>query len=180
MGVVILAPPATEPVSVAEAAALARVPVDPDGAGLAALIPAARAIVESRTGLALVTRRVRETRAAADLNPQGAFSATFAPVRQIFAARWIAAAGASGALTATCAAADLRGRICAAPPPSAEAVEIDMEVGFGAATDAPAALRQAVLELAVALYLGRGDPARPIVTAKVLALLGPFVRRRAP
>ncbi|MBU6372785.1 MAG: hypothetical protein KJS97_08660 [Alphaproteobacteria bacterium] len=179
MGVVVVTPPATEPVSVAEAAALARVPADQDAAIFAALIAAAREIVEARTGLALVSRRVRETRAVAELD-EGAFAAAFAPVRQIYAARWTSASGASGALTVALAAADPPGRVRATPPTVADAVEIEMQVGFGAPSDVPAALRHAVLDLVLALYLGRGEAGAPVLTAKTAALLAPFVRRRAP
>lgn len=180
MPLVIVTPPATEPVSVAEAAAQLRIPPEQEAATLAAFIAAAREIVEARTGCALVTRRVRETRDVSDLDRDGAFAAAFAPVRQVMAARWLTKAGASGALVTALSSADPSGRVRTTPPAIADAVEVEMTVGYGAAADAPAALRQAVLEIACALSLGRSDQTRPIVSARCAALLQPYVRRRSP
>ena len=54
-------PPATEPVTVAEAKAHARIDIDDDDAMVAALITAARQWVEDTTGRCLITQQWKLT-----------------------------------------------------------------------------------------------------------------------
>ena len=181
MGYVVLEAPAAEPVSAAAVARHLRLTSDAEAAAAAALAPAARALVEARIGAALIRRRVRETRRVIEIGPDGALAAAFAPVVSILAARWLGPGGSSGPLETRLDPSDPRDVVRVRTPSAAEAVEIDLIVGYAAApTDLPADLRQAVLDATAALHFGRSDPNAPAIGARAAAALAPYLRGRAP
>ena len=181
MGYVVLEAPAAEHVSAAEVARHLRLTSDAEAAAAAALAPAARALVEARIGAALVRRRVRETRRVVEIGPDGALAAALAPVVAITAARWVGPGGGSGPLEVRLDPADPADLLRVHAPTAADAVEVEMIVGYAAApADLPADLRQAVLDATAALHFGRADPGAPAIGARAAALLAPYVRGRAP
>jgi uncharacterized phiE125 gp8 family phage protein len=173
--------PAAEPVTLAEAKAHLRVDVTDDDAMIARMIQAAREWVEAQTGRALMTQSWRMT---LDAWPEGvALALIRPPVQAVAAVRVFDAGGAS-----TTWAAENYTLLSGAEPPCLVrktpawptpgrvegGVEIDLTCGYGAAAaDAPAALRQAVLAQAAALYERRGEDAGP-APANALALLAPY------
>jgi len=177
MGLVLLQPPAVEPVSAAEVARFLRLASESEAAIAAALTPAARIVVETRTGCAIIRRTVRETRPAGDFDAQGRIALAYGPVVSIASAVAINAAGASAAVVAWRDGAHPDFCVRVRVPADAQSVTIECVVGFAAAPgDAPADLRQAVLEVCAGLMAGRDDPARPAIGPRAAALMAPYLR----
>ncbi len=82
-----LIPPATEPVSLAEAKLALRVDHAAEDDFISGLLRAARETVEALCGLALITRRVRETRDCWSLDEIGAQKLAVRPISAIQAVR---------------------------------------------------------------------------------------------
>ncbi len=168
-------PPAAEPVSVAELKARLRVTHDAEDDLIAALIPAARQRVESELGLALQPTGFSETfdpyveRVALSRAPRVAVGAVSVGDG---AGGWTALDPAAWRLSA-----DDRPTRVQAPSVvcglCAGALRVDYTAGFA---DCPAALKEAVLALAVEAYERRGDPAPTLAAAA--AWLAPFRRGR--
>lgn len=168
----ILTPPALEPVSLAEAKLALRVDHGAEDDLIAGHIRAARETVEALTGLALITRTVRETLDAWRLDEDGAQALAARPALLARAVRVDGEALPAGAY-----GLDPRRLSFAAPPPAPtralNGVEIDYDAGFGAtAAETPEPLRQAILMLVAALFEGRSGEARIPEAAR--ALMAPF------
>ena len=176
MTTALLVPPASEPVSLAQAKAWLRLDTDDEDDLVQALIVAARSIVESVTGRALIAQTWRLTRDAwpDTFAINGFFGAAdialdmplpFAPVASIDIVSVIGDDGTAQIIAAnTYALVDppdaARIVFIAAPPTptrSVAGIQIDVIVGYGAAADVPQPLRQAILMLVARWFENRGD-----------------------
>ena len=183
-----LTPPALEPVSLSEAKVFLRLDQTDEDGLLGTLITAARLMIEAASGRMLVAQ---SWRIVLDRWPHnGEIRLPLSPVSSIVAARVYDALG--GVQTVPEPALQLDG---AADPPvirvagpvpdigrTRAAIEIDVVAGFGpAASDVPALLRQAVLQLAARWFEQRGDVAgrdAAALPAEIMALVAPFRRAR--
>jgi uncharacterized phiE125 gp8 family phage protein len=175
--------PATEPVSVAELKTQLRIDHEAEDQLLARLISAARQATEAYCGRALITRRLAET---FDAWPRGQTVAlSWTPLVSVGSVSVFGAGGFAPlpAEAYTVIPDDLEGRLVVRPGAPAPArnvcgIEIDYRAGFGAsAGDTPAALRQAVLVAAAALY-ERGGASGAAFPDEARGLARAFVRAR--
>ena len=184
MGLELVAAPAREPVSLAEAKAHVRVDHDDEDAAVLRLIGAAREACERHTGRAFITQGWKLWR---DGWPCAAKRALELPKPPLIAVSAVAAYDRSGAevpLSSDAYIVDslsVPGRIVLKQstilPVSlreANAIAVSFEAGYGAnAADVPRAIRGAILNLVGFYYEQRGNaPAEP--PADTLALLAPF------
>lgn len=185
MTIITITPPASEPVSLAEAKLFLRVDHDAEDELIPLLITAAREAVEAAIGRALITRRVRESldiwvREAA----QGAVLG-LGPVTNVVAVRLLADNGSQSVLDPERYRLDGnrdRPRLVFASGVPATlrqigGIEIEYDCGYAEeAGDLPIALRLATLQIAASLYeLRQGEGAIP-ETAR--ALMRPFAPAR--
>ncbi len=185
MTITTLTPPASEPVSLAEAKLFLRVDHDDEDELITMLITAAREAVEAAIGRALITRRVRESldiwvREAA----QGAVLG-LGPVTNVIAVRLIADNGSQSVLEEDCyrleGHRDRPRLVFAAGVPATlrqiGGIEIEYDCGYAnAAENLPVALRLASLQIVASLYeLRQGDAPIP-ETAR--ALMRPYAPAR--
>jgi len=161
MSITILAPPASEPVSLAEAKLFLRVDHDAEDNLITLMIIAAREAVEAGCGRALITRRVRESLDIWRRDAVGGAVLGVGPVSNIVAVRLLAANGSESIIDPERyrldGARDRPRLVFEAGLPatlrSAGAVEIDYDAGLAdAAQDLPTALRIAVLQVVSTLY----------------------------
>ena len=161
MPATLLTPPATEPLSLADAKALLRVAHDDDDAVIASLLSAARAQVEALARRALITQ---VWRLALDRWPtDGRIAPRIGPLRDVIAARVFDAAGTPLAVDVERFLVSPQFNAIHAPNWSLPApgrdragIELDIEIGFGDAEDVPQPLRQAVRALLAHWYENRG------------------------
>ena len=205
MNAILIAAPAAEPVALADAKTWLRVDTDDEDAAIAALVVAARQTVEAATRRLLVTQtwRIALDRWPFAGGSDGSLGSlavpprpavmelriALAPLQSIAAARVYDSGGQPQALQSTLwrllGAPDEARLVFAAPPPNpgvtAGGVEIDAIVGYGAESDVPAALRQAILMLVANWYENRGDVdavGSASVPKPVAALIAPYRRGR--
>lgn len=179
----LLAGPAAEPLTRAEAKAYLRIDHDAEDALIDALIAAARRLVEAATGRALIDQTWRLTLDAWPL--RGIIAAPVAPVREILSASVLAADGTpvplpAGALTLQSdrAPALLRVDPLLAPAPAVPraGIVVTLKAGYGPdAASVPADLVQAV-RLAVAHFFEHrdGPGEATALPAAALALMAPY------
>jgi uncharacterized phiE125 gp8 family phage protein len=185
MSITIVTPPASEPISLAEAKLFLRVDHSAEDSLIATLIGAAREAVEAGIGRALITRRVRESldiwrREAV----QGAVLG-LGPVTNVVAVRLLTDSGSQSVLDPERYRLEgHRDRPRLVFPPgvpatlrSAGGIEIEYDCGYAdEASDLPVALRLATMQIVAALYeLRQGEGAIP-ETAR--ALMRPFAPAR--
>lgn len=201
---ILIAPPAAEPVTLAEARAWLRVDTNDEDAAIASLIAAARMLVEAATRRALVTQSWRVILDAwPAVGGEGSWSilatrpnpapseivVPLAPIQSVSAVRVYDAAGQPqtlGSAIYRLVGAPERARLVfAAPPPrpgaAAAGIEIDLVAGYGDPSDTPAALRHAILALVSWWFDDRGDVASidaNNMPPRVAALVAPFRRGR--
>jgi len=183
MASILLAPPAVEPLSLAEAKVFLRLEMADDDPLIAALISAARLHVETQTGLALVTQRWRMVLDCWPVN--GRIAARPAPLQALVAARVFDFDGEARTIDAqtfvpNASTSTLSIIPWALPMPTriAAGIEIDIAVGFGdAASDVPEPIRQAIRLLVAHWYENRaivaGSEAAP-VPSHAAALIAPY------
>lgn len=185
MSLKILAPPASEPVSLAAAKLFLRVDHDDEDDLIARLIGAARDAVEAGSGRALITRRVRETLDLWSRDALGGAVLSLSPVTNIVAVRLIASNGSESVIDPGSYRLDGardRPRIVfehglPAILRAMGGVEIDYDSGLAAnPADLPPALTQAVLHVAGALYEAREGAAQIPEAAR--ALMRPYAPAR--
>ena len=186
---ILIAGPAAEPVSLAEAKSWLKVDTNEEDDLIGALVTSARLIVESLTRRMLMTQTWR---LVLDRWDSGlVVRIPFAPFRSLGAIRVYDAANAPQTLSQSLytldASPDKARLLFAAPPPtpgrSIAGIEIDVVLGYGGQSDAvPAALRQAIRHLTAKWFEDRGDalsdPASDALPASVIALLAPYRRVR--
>lgn len=199
---ILIAPPAAEPVTLAEARSWLRVDTTDEDEAIRSLIAAAREIVESTTRRALVTQSWRIVMdawptegadgswTALSTRPfAGDITLPLAPVQSVAAIRVYDSVGAPQTLSTSTwrlVAAPERARIVflvAPPQPTARAaaIEIDVVAGYGDPQDTPAPLRHAILSLVSYWFDNRGDVAATDAGAlppRAAALIAPFRRGR--
>lgn len=185
MASILLAAPAAEPITLAEAKLYLRVEHSDDDALIGALIAATRTHVETRTRRALITQTWR---CIFDRWPRdGRLSLARAPAREVLAARvydnedvaqdvdtdaFVIDKGSAPAIVGFAPwAVPYPGR-------SIAGIEIDVSFGYGAAADVPEPLRHAVKLLLAHWYENRGvtvnsGESAPM-TAGVESLIAPY------
>jgi uncharacterized phiE125 gp8 family phage protein len=182
MAAILIDPPASEPISLAEAKNYLRVQHDADDALIASMISAARVQVESRTRRALMTQTWR---IVLDRWPSsGALLSPVSPLREVIAARVRDEGGEPQELDAdifivnTASSPGLisfdAGRVVH-PVQDIAGIEIDIEAGYGAAADVPPPLVQAIRLLVARAYEYRGQGERTDTMPEGIAeLLAPY------
>jgi uncharacterized phiE125 gp8 family phage protein len=178
MPLTLTTPPATEPVTLAEAKAHLKIDTADDDALIAALIPAARARAEWHTGRALITQGwTLWLDAWPDI-----ISIPLPPLQAVASVTTYARDDSARVQGPATYIVDLAANRLALkqsiPPPSnlrrLNAVAVAFTAGYGdAAEDIPAPLRAAILEVVAFLYENRGEaPAE--LPLDCLALLAPY------
>ena len=188
MSPILIAPPAVEPVSLADAKLYLRIDGPDEDELLRALITASRLLIEAASGRLMIAQTWRLVLGAWPAG--GALRLPFAPVASIAAARTFDAVGTATPVPAGVLSlmpntdpAVLR-RDASPPEPGRRqsGIEIDLVCGFGpAAADVPAPLRQAMLRLVARWFENRGDDAQGTearLPADVMALIAPYRRAR--
>jgi uncharacterized phiE125 gp8 family phage protein len=160
----LLTPPALEPLTLADAKAYLRVTIADDDDVLAALIVSARAHVEAQTRRALITQTWRLVRD--DWPLDGRIAVLPAPLAQVTAARVYRADATTQAIdpgvfvldkAAAPAIVSFSPFVLPLPGRPAAGIEIDVQVGYGAApANVPAPLVQAIKLLVAHWYENRG------------------------
>jgi uncharacterized phiE125 gp8 family phage protein len=185
MSIMVVTPPASEPVSLAEAKLFLRVDHNAEDELIATLIAAAREAVEAGIGRALITRRVRESLDIWRRESINGAVLGLGPVTNVVAVRLLANNGAQSVIDAE--RYRLEGHrdrprlVFPAGFPatlrSAGGIEIEYDCGYAdEATDLPVSLRIATLQIVASLYeLRQGDAGIP-ETAR--ALMRPFAPAR--
>jgi len=181
MPTILLTPSAGEPLSIAEAKQFLRVEHDGDDALIAALIAAARNVVEVTTRRVLVSQTWR---VVLDRWPaSGRIVSPVNPLRTLEAARVFAADGTPVALdvdaftlnTASVPGVIAFGRANVAEPGRALAgIELDVTAGYGDAEDVPAPLVQAIRLLLARAYEHREEVRTDALPGAVASLIAPF------
>lgn len=186
---ILIAPPAIEPISLADAKAWLRQDANDEDELIQALIVSARMTLEAFTRRFFVTQSWRLVldawpRCARD----AAIAIPFAPFQRVEAVRLFDSLGAAQLLPASAyraSAAAAGGRLVfeAAPPQPGRAmdgVEIDIVVGHGdRAEDTPEPLRRAILACVAYWSENRGDAsANAALPPSVAALASPYRRER--
>jgi uncharacterized phiE125 gp8 family phage protein len=162
MSAILLTAPESEPLSVLDAKSYLRVAHDNDDAIIAALIASARHHVEALTRLGLMTQTWR---VVLDRWPDnGRIRPKLGPLRSVSAARIYNESGDTVGIDVDRFVVDAAAGTIAAPgwslpiPGRATAgIELDIEIGFGAApADVPQILLQAIRMLVAHWYENRG------------------------
>lgn len=186
MSSILLTAPAIEPVSLADAKAYLRIEHDDDDDTLAALIAGARIHVETQTRRALITQSWRLIRDAWPAD--GRIAIAPVPLRALTAARVYRPDGSTQALDVAVFIADTAGAPATLSFPSGAlpapgrvvaGIELDVEIGYGAAPgDVPEPLRQAIRILVAHWYENRGLAAVgheiAVLPATASALIMPY------
>lgn len=181
MSVSVITPPASEPVSLAEAKLFLRIDQNAEDDLIAILISAAREAVEAGCGRALIKRRVRESLDIWRRDAVGGAVLGAGPVSSIVTVRLLAANGSESVIDSDRyrleGSYDRPRLVFEAGVPatlrSAGGIELEYDAGYAeAAADLPVALRLAVLQVIAALYEARQGEAQIPDAAR--ALMRPF------
>jgi uncharacterized phiE125 gp8 family phage protein len=165
--IILLTPPASEPVSLAEAKLHCRIDTDADDALVTRLITEAREWAESYTSRAFISQeRAMITQCA----PSGQFYLARPPIIALTSIGYIDTAGATQPLDPTAYVANLLSQAPYVAPaygtswPSMRAgplaFRVDYKAGYGAdATKVPEGIKLGILERVAFKYQARGDAA---------------------
>lgn len=185
MSITIVTPPASEPVSLAEAKLFLRIDHTSEDALITTLIGAAREAVEAGCGRALITRRVRENLDIWRRDAVNGALLSLGPVTNIVAVRLLADNGSQSVIDPERYRLEGgRDRPRLVFPPglpatlrSAGGIEVEYDAGFDdVAADLPLALRLATLQIVAALYEARQGGGGVPEAAR--ALMRPFAPAR--
>lgn len=185
MTISVVTPPASEPVSLAEAKLFLRIDHAGEDNLIETLIKAAREAVEFACGRALITRRLRESLDIWRSDAVGGAVLGAGPVSSVVAVRLLSDGGGQSVIEATRyrleGGGDRPRLVFAAGLPatlrSAGGIEIEYDAGLaGDAAGVPAALRLALLHVVAALYEARQGDAKLPESAR--ALMAPFAPAR--
>lgn len=177
MNLIETTPPAAEPLTLEDAKAHLRITHDADDDVINALIRAARAMCESDTGLALITRGYS---LYLDAWEHDILSLPRPPLASVFAINVYDAEDNAAVFPATSYTVDTAakpGRIAmtGAPPMpgrNLSGIEIEFTAGFGSGPeDVPQNLREGMKRLVAYLYMNRGDGEEEAVLHSGAALL---------
>lgn len=181
MPTILLEPPASEPISLAEAKNFLRVEHDADDALISSLIAAARGQVESATRRVLITQTWR---IVLDRWPASArIIAPVNPLRALLAARVLAADGTPTALDMdafTLNTVAVPGVIAferanvSEPGRALAGIELDVSAGYGEVASVPAPLLQAIRLLLARAYEHRDRVADDKLPDNVARLVAPY------
>ncbi len=187
MSLILTSPPATEPVSLAEAKAHLRITHTDDDTYISTLIIAARRLVEARTGLRLLQQGWS---LFLDTWPCGGMiDVPLAPLIAIddiiiygdldtpatldHAHYFLDAASRPPRVVFR------EGRVPAQPGRQANGIEVKLQAGFGAAATAvPQELKQAVLLITAHWFSRRGEGDDGVLPMAILELLAPYRTKR--
>ena len=188
LSLLLVTPPAVEPIALADANTHLRVDVPDDDALITALIAAARQACEAFTGRTLITQAWRLF-LDGPLLPR-VVALPRPPILSVVAATVIADDATETIADPATYTVDTAGaRLLlkqtsdwpAAVPRACAGLRIDFTAGYGpAATDVPAALRQGILQHIAQLYANRGDADAPALPAACAALYQPYRFLRLP
>jgi uncharacterized phiE125 gp8 family phage protein len=167
------AAPAAEPVTLDQAKAWLRVESGNDEDGLiSALIPAARARAEWHTGRAFVSQRWTLWLDRSD----GRIELPLPPLQSVESVTLYAPDGAASLLDPDAYAVAGQHLLLGTAPAglrAANGIAVAFTAGYGAASDVPPAIGQAILALVASLYEHRGGDGAPMPD-NALALLAPY------
>jgi len=183
MASILVRPPASEPVTLAEARAHLRVTHVEEDALIGALITSARRVAEAKTGLCFMAQGWTVFHDSWPEN--GLITLPLWPVRAIEELAVFGEEDEKAVIDPSHYVADLAARPARLmlrgsrqwrrPGRALSGIAITLEAGFGPAPeDVPAPLRQAVLMLVAHWYAQRGDENAPGAPAGVDALLRPY------
>lgn len=184
---ILIAPPAVEPIGLAETKAWLRIETTAEDELVGTLIASARLVVENLTRRFMVAQTWR---IVLDDLSSGEVRLPFSPVRnvivRVFDASGAPAIASAQTYSLIAEGGDTRLKFSAPPPQpgrTSGGVEIDVEAGFGAnAQGVPAPLRQAMRLLVARWYENRGDVEADAdmsrTPAAVAALVAPYRRVR--
>lgn len=180
-GSVLVAAPATEPVSLSEAKAHLRVEHNADDTLITALIITARQAAEDYTGRALITQTWRLWLNSA---PVSLVTLPRAPLAAITSVSLFDAIDNESIIDSALYFADtsrapgqlvLRDNTVLTPGRTVNGIKIDYTCGYGNAAAVPAPLKQGILVHIAALYEQRGDAVQPaILPNAALHLYAPY------
>jgi uncharacterized phiE125 gp8 family phage protein len=177
MSLALLAPPAEEPLTLADAKAFAKIETPDDDMLVQALILSARMHVEAATRRLLVTQ---SWRLGLDTAREGRILVPVAPVQSVAAIRRIDASGVASVVDPSTYTADIASvpsviRLAAA---AEGRIEVDLVLGYGPASAVPEPLRHALRLLVAAWYEDRGGLAMTgegaALPVTVEALIAPY------
>jgi uncharacterized phiE125 gp8 family phage protein len=176
MSLSLTTPPATEPVTLAEAKAHLKIDTADEDALIATLITASRARAEWYTGRALVTQSW--VLRLDTFPPDGIAEIPLPPLQSVSEIACNTEDGIRTVLPSSDYRVDTAAPrvIFARRPPhlrKTDALEIAFTAGYGAASAVPAAIRQAILVLVGDLYSHRGDD-EAICGPQAQVLLAPY------
>lgn len=181
MSLILTAPPASEPVTLADAKAHLKVDVDDDDGLITRLIVSARRAAEQYTGRVFVTQSWRHT---VDAWPaRRALALPKPPLIGVTSVTTYDRAGTGTVLSPSTYIVDadeqpaciILKETTALPSPLREAggIAVAFDAGYGSPSDVPDALKTAILSLCAHLYASRGDGEAP-PPWQALAMLAPY------
>lgn len=185
MSITVITPPASEPISLAEAKLFLRIDQSVEDDLISTMIVAAREAVEAGCGRALIKRRVRENLDIWRRDAVGGATLGLGPVAHVEAVRLLADNGSQSVIDPERyrleGGRDRPRLVFASGVPAtlrtAGGIEIEYDAGFAEEASAlPVALRLAVLQIVAALFEARlGETAIPEAAR---ALMRPFASMR--
>lgn len=185
-GITLVTPPASEPVTTAEAKLWLRVEHSADDDLIAELVTAARQKVEQQTGLAMITQTWRMS---LDEFPCWEIELPRSPLQSVSSVTYVDHDGVTQTVSASDYAVDASIRPGTVEPAYGEAwpsarcqpnsVQVTFVAGYGSASAVPAPIKAAIKLTVASLYENRGEASADLPPAAA-ALVAPFLDGRYP